>query len=95
MAKRLKTYRIDGDLDDAVTAKAARAGETVTDVITRALREYVAGTTRRRSPAEPPPVKAASPGSPPRPRKTPVVAAGCPHRLPPGAWCKTCGRTKT
>jgi hypothetical protein len=48
MAKRLKTYRIDGDLDDAVTAKAAREGETVTDVITRAFREYVKGEPPQR-----------------------------------------------
>lgn len=41
MAKRLKTYRVDEDLDAAVTAKAAANHETVTDVITRALREYV------------------------------------------------------
>lgn len=41
VAKRLKTYRVDGDLDDAVAAKAASLGETVTDVIIRALREYV------------------------------------------------------
>jgi hypothetical protein len=23
------------------------------------------------------------------------VTGKCPHRIPPGAWCKTCGRTKT
>jgi hypothetical protein len=28
------------------------------------------------------------------PQPAPVIAAGCPHRLPRGAWCKTCGRTK-
>lgn len=43
MAKRLQTYRIDGDLADAVAARAAEEGETVTDVITRAFREYVEG----------------------------------------------------
>jgi hypothetical protein len=41
MAKRLKTYRIDGDLDDAAAAKAARIGCTVTDVIVRAIEEFV------------------------------------------------------
>ena len=43
MAKRLQTYRVDGDLADAVAARAAEEGETVTDVITRAFREYVEG----------------------------------------------------
>lgn len=41
MAKRLAAYRVDPGLHDAVIAKAAREGETVTDVITRAFREYV------------------------------------------------------
>ena len=41
MAKELATYRVDGGLRRAVTAKALREGETVTDVITRAFREYV------------------------------------------------------
>jgi hypothetical protein len=28
------------------------------------------------------------------PQPAPSAAAECPHRLPRGAWCKTCGRTK-
>ena len=43
MGKRLKTYRIDEVLDDAVTAEAAKRGEPVTQVIVRALEAYIAG----------------------------------------------------
>lgn len=41
MAKRLATYRVDGKLLDAATAKAARIGRTVTDVLIQALEEFV------------------------------------------------------
>jgi hypothetical protein len=81
VAKRLKTYRIDAELDDAVTAKATREGETVTNVIMRALREYAAGNPPAR---KPPRSRAARTGQAPEP---------CPHRLPPGAYCKTCDKT--
>jgi hypothetical protein len=43
VAKRLAAYRVDPGLHDAVTAKAAREGVTVTEVIVRAFREYVSG----------------------------------------------------
>jgi hypothetical protein len=40
-----------------------------------------------------PPVSTKLPAAPPGASRP--VAAECDHRLPPGAWCKTCGRTKT
>lgn len=43
MAKRLAAYRVDPVLHDAVIAKAAREGVTVTEVITRGFREYAGG----------------------------------------------------
>jgi len=35
------TYRVDGDLLAAVTARAAERGETVTDVIIQRFRAYI------------------------------------------------------
>ena len=82
MAKRLATYRIDGELADAVAARAAERGETVTDVITRAFREYVSAAPRLSLGAE----------EPPPPRNRTGKPAPCPHRIRPGSYCKTCGR---
>jgi hypothetical protein len=76
MAKRLQTYRVDEDLGDAVIAEAARRGETVTDVIIRAFREYIKIGTGGAGPG---------PGPSRKSGKDP-----CPHRVPPGAWCKRC-----
>ena len=95
MAKRLATYRADGDLLDAVAAKAARMGETVTAVIERAFREYVTdappkGMRGQRVKSGPPPSKPVPPPAPVRFRQP-----ACDHRLPVGAYCKTCERTKT
>jgi hypothetical protein len=39
-----------------------------------------------------PPVSTKLPAAPPAPVRP---ATACLHRLPAGAWCKTCGRTKT
>lgn len=50
--KRQRTYRIDEELFDRAAAKAAAAGETVTDVITRAFRAYVADAPVLPSPGE-------------------------------------------
>lgn len=75
MAKRLQTYRVDEDLGNAVIAEAARRGETVTDVITRAFREYIKTAS----------ASAPGPGQSRKPGKD-----SCPHRVPPGAWCKRC-----
>ncbi len=41
MAKRVVTARVETDLIDAVTARVAERGESVTDVIVRAFREYL------------------------------------------------------
>lgn len=42
--------------------------------------------------AEPPPSKPDP--APPEPATVRRYLASCPHRLPSGAWCKTCGRSK-
>ena len=115
MAKRLQTYRVDGDLADAVAARAADEGETVTDVITRAFREYVEGEPPQTvhgikivADERMPPGTAAlisrgrdsvsvsafplgADQDKPEPASTKSRKDGCPHRLPPGAYCKTCG----
>ena len=44
---------------------------------------------RAKAPEAPPTMPSAGP--PPRPRK---AGTDCPHRLPPGAYCKACGRSK-
>lgn len=36
-----RSFRVDEDLWDAVRKRAAERGETVTDVLVRALRRYV------------------------------------------------------
>lgn len=53
-----KSYRVDSDLFDAASAKAAAAGDTLSDVITRAFQAYVDGTA---------PVLPAPPGRPATP----------------------------
>jgi hypothetical protein len=42
------------------------------------------------APARVPPV----PVSDRPPKAPPAARTGCPHRLPPGAFCKTCGQAK-
>lgn len=42
-SKVITTYRVDYDLLKAVQARAREAGETVTDVITRAFKAYIRG----------------------------------------------------
>ena len=96
-AKELLTARIDGDLKRAAAAKAAEQGETVTDVLVRALTVYIQGVAP--APAQavytPPSAvhaPAGSPGSPPGrvPFREPPP---CPH---PKArvhknFCGACG----
>ena len=43
VGKRSRTFRVDEVLDDAVTAEAAKRGETVTDMFVRACEAYVRG----------------------------------------------------
>lgn len=42
VASILRTFRVPDDLWRAAQAKAAERGETVTDILIRALRRYVA-----------------------------------------------------
>src|SRR5579864_8754923 len=84
MAKRLKTYRIDGELDDAVTAKATMMGETVTSVIERAFREYVEDRPLPRKPGRGPSPEPPLPSLPSR-HASPETA--CKHEHALKGWC--------
>ena len=52
--KRLGTYRVDRGLLAEVAARAAERGETVTDVLVRALEAYIRGASRGETASAPP-----------------------------------------
>ncbi len=58
VGKRSRTFRVDEALDVAVTAEAAKRGETVTDMYMRACEAYVRGGDQGQAyvqPAQPSP----------------------------------------
>lgn len=99
-AKDQTAFRLDPELRARLKARAEEEGVTMTDYVSRAIENELARgittdpalavspprTRSRKPPANTaPPVQFRQPGNTKEP---------CLHRLPPGAWCKTCKTAK-
>ena len=84
---------------EATAIDAARGNADRSEWLRTAALAYLAAGGRK----VPRPVTTAAPPRAPVPPKSTALPkqppagkpADCPHRLQVGAWCKTCGRTKT
>ena len=96
-AKEMMTARIDGDLKRAAAAKAAEQGETVTDVLVRALTAYIQADLAGHAASPVQPASAEPVYTRPPVRRTRVSLPGqCPPqpkaRVIKG-FCRACGRS--
>jgi len=102
-ATKPKAVRMPGGLEARVRAAAEADGETVNAFIVAAIEEKLqrreGGSTRSVAPVKRSSTTAPrgrtprADTAPPVKLREPVRAAGpCPHRVRPGAYCKTCER---
>jgi len=91
--------RLPPDLLARLKDGSKRHGHTVTDIVTRgtaAELDRLDGIATEPEPVSPPRARSREA---PAPAAVPVAAksapaGNCDHRVPPGAWCKTCQATK-